>query len=534
MSIAQIPPGTGSPGPKGDSGNFTYYGYATNASGAGFSLVPDATRKFVQILISATQLSPPVAGNFTGTWVQYIGDNGTNGSNGVNAYTYYAYASDTSGGDFTTTFDPVLPYVAVRSTTTPLTPVVGDFAGRWVRYIGINGTNGINGLDGIPGIGDLFRFSTPLSGDPGAGFFRLSDAGGTSNRIDLATKLFIDFFAQGGLDVSDFQTTWEPGGRLTIKTQASSSQKYGVYSLNSVSNQASHRVYDMSFVAGSAGVSFAANELVAISYTPVPIGDSIVTSSEILAADDFVRFFIEGANITGLMDEAGNKVLGINPEYTWANLAPLVNQLPKWSSVILAPADIGGTHRTKNPVRLVTDLVEWRPEGGRQQTHSAACQMSVAGGLATASGTTATKFAIAASPSFPANFFKIGMGLRIVAIFRKADADTNASNFSVRFGKFDSTANDIVGTEATTSVHTNKEIKIDTQFAFTVLGTAGTAKVLSNSLGANTAGGEVGSVLDRNVQLDTTVVQNVIFTAQCSANAAAVHELLAYYIEIVG
>lgn len=52
-------------------------------------------------------------------------------------YTYIAYASDAIGTDFTTTFDPNLDYIAILLTTTELTPpVAGDFAGLWKNYKG--------------------------------------------------------------------------------------------------------------------------------------------------------------------------------------------------------------------------------------------------------------------------------------------------------------------------------------------------------------------------------------------------------------
>lgn len=73
------------------------------------------------------------------------GVNGTNGTNGTNAYTYIAYADANDGTGFTTTFNVSKDWIAIRSTTSPLVPVVGDFAGLWKRY-GASSLEDVNGV----------------------------------------------------------------------------------------------------------------------------------------------------------------------------------------------------------------------------------------------------------------------------------------------------------------------------------------------------------------------------------------------------
>ena len=71
------------------------------------------------------------------------------GEDGVSSYTYIAYASDATGSDFTCVFDPALDYIAIKTTTSPLTtPLAGDFAGLWKNY---KGPAGEPGEDGKPG-----------------------------------------------------------------------------------------------------------------------------------------------------------------------------------------------------------------------------------------------------------------------------------------------------------------------------------------------------------------------------------------------
>ena len=88
---------------------------------------------------------------------------------------YVAYASDASGTGFSLTPASNLPYLAFRVGSTPLTPLVTDFAGRWVRFQGLNGSNGTDGTNGVSaylytafaadGMGTGFSL-TPNSGLP--------------------------------------------------------------------------------------------------------------------------------------------------------------------------------------------------------------------------------------------------------------------------------------------------------------------------------------------------------------------------------
>jgi len=70
------------------------------------------------------------------------------GAPGAPAYLYIAWASDDVGTDFTTTFDPLLDYVALKVSYSVLTPAVGDFVGLWKNY---KGTQGVQGGQGVPG-----------------------------------------------------------------------------------------------------------------------------------------------------------------------------------------------------------------------------------------------------------------------------------------------------------------------------------------------------------------------------------------------
>jgi hypothetical protein len=61
------------------------------------------------------------------------------GAGGTSSYTYVGYADDTSGTGYSTS-PTGKSYVAFRTSATPLTPVVGDFAGLWRKFVGDNGS----------------------------------------------------------------------------------------------------------------------------------------------------------------------------------------------------------------------------------------------------------------------------------------------------------------------------------------------------------------------------------------------------------
>lgn len=65
------------------------------------------------------------------------------GADGITYHTYYAYADDASGTGFTTTFDPNKEWEALLVTTTPKqTLVVDDFTGLWRNWKGATGAAG--------------------------------------------------------------------------------------------------------------------------------------------------------------------------------------------------------------------------------------------------------------------------------------------------------------------------------------------------------------------------------------------------------
>lgn len=150
----------------GGAAAYLYVAWASDSSGTGFTTTFNPALKYVAFL-NTTEPVTPTVDLFEGMWVKYVGDDGLpgddgedgvdgvdgmDGSDGLSAYVYIAWASDASGTDFTATFNPSLPYIAFRNSTSPLTPTVDDFAGLWVRYIGVDGDDGADGTDGDDGV----------------------------------------------------------------------------------------------------------------------------------------------------------------------------------------------------------------------------------------------------------------------------------------------------------------------------------------------------------------------------------------------
>lgn len=131
----------GAPGTDGKNA-YLYVRYASDAQGTGFSPAPSSALPFIGILVTDTELTSVDAAAFTGRWVRYQGEKGEPGEDGKSAYTYVAYASDNTGASFSLTPRSGLKYRAELHSDAPLaSPNAADFADAvWVKYIGDDGT----------------------------------------------------------------------------------------------------------------------------------------------------------------------------------------------------------------------------------------------------------------------------------------------------------------------------------------------------------------------------------------------------------
>lgn len=132
-----------------------------------FAVVTDGARRVLQVTgWTGGTGSAPASGKYVGSSglvtliadaVDVRGGTGATGSAGADAYVYLAYASDDQGTGFTTTFNPALDYLAVKTTTSPIaSPAAGDFAGLWKNYKGPTGSTGGTGDQGQKGWSPVF------------------------------------------------------------------------------------------------------------------------------------------------------------------------------------------------------------------------------------------------------------------------------------------------------------------------------------------------------------------------------------------
>lgn len=139
----------GSNGIDGDDGAnaYLYIAYASDDQGADFSLTFNATssnpRTYIAALTTTTPIATPIAANFTGLWMKFVGEDGTGGNEDLTHFTYMAWR-DSPGTAFTLTPNVNLEFEAILVTHTELTsPVEADFAGLWRARVTPSNVHGI-------------------------------------------------------------------------------------------------------------------------------------------------------------------------------------------------------------------------------------------------------------------------------------------------------------------------------------------------------------------------------------------------------
>jgi len=177
---------------------YTEYNESGNFIGNNGRITDEQFNKLLRDLIKVADLKTvPVSPKLLFRGVPNVinaGGQGPAGENGINAYVYVGYADDNTGTGFSTT-PGSHTYLAVRQSTSPLTVVVGIFAGLWRKYVGDTGPAGATGTTGATGtIG-----ATGAAGATGAtgaaginGYSILSGAGVPSSGLGVNGDFYID------------------------------------------------------------------------------------------------------------------------------------------------------------------------------------------------------------------------------------------------------------------------------------------------------------------------------------------------------
>jgi len=157
-------------GPQGIAGEngedaYVYIAYASDDSGTGFTTTFNPSLDYIAIKSTTTPIPSPTASDFTGLWKKYKGEKGDTGDDGESAYVYIAYASDTNGTGFTTTFSPTLNYIAIKSTNTE---IVSPQASDFTGlWFNYKGEKGDQGPQGEKGDAATVNVGTTTTGLPG-------------------------------------------------------------------------------------------------------------------------------------------------------------------------------------------------------------------------------------------------------------------------------------------------------------------------------------------------------------------------------
>jgi hypothetical protein len=250
----------GADGKDGQSA-FVYVGYADDENGDGFSEVFDPHKSYIAIRHTTWEMDGQDPGTFAGYWTKYKGDDGVAGQNGQSAYVYIAYADDNNGAGFTTVFNPAKNFIAIRSSTVPLTPVQGDFAGRWFNYKGQQGNTGANGINGLNGQ-SAYVYIGYANDAAGSGFTTAFT--GVQNYIAIKSSTVPLTPVQGDFAGLWFKYKGEPGINGTNGTNGLNGQSAYVYIAYADSNTGTGFT-----IAFNAGKNYIAIKTSTVPLTPV-------------------------------------------------------------------------------------------------------------------------------------------------------------------------------------------------------------------------------------------------------------------------
>lgn len=186
---------------------------------------------------------------------------GSDGLDGASAFVYIASADNSSGLNFTYPQNNTQNYIAVKSTTTVLSPpVVSDFTSLWRKIQGVDGTNGTDGIFG--GVSFEYSFgATAFVGNPGTGFVNLNNVSASAATIMSISNLEIN-----GVDIS-----------ATIAAMlASTSTNKGFVKLTKKADSSKFMTFSVQALVQAAYSTLTITNLSYSTVTPFVQGDSVI------------------------------------------------------------------------------------------------------------------------------------------------------------------------------------------------------------------------------------------------------------------
>lgn len=138
-------------GEDGSDGKTTYFAYAEDTNGKGFSLYPTEKSKYIGTCISAESVQPTSASAYS-NWTLFVGKDGATGKTGEKGSagedgktTYFAYAEDASGKGFSLRPTSKTKYMGTCITSEPKQPTSASAYSNWQIIVGQDGEAGKDG-----------------------------------------------------------------------------------------------------------------------------------------------------------------------------------------------------------------------------------------------------------------------------------------------------------------------------------------------------------------------------------------------------
>lgn len=358
------------------------------------------------------------------TVIDFIADPGVGG---VTMIPVIAYASAIDGTGFTLTNSDTLEYTATAVLDATVTPVIGDFAGKWYHRKGLPGAT----PDPVPGAdGDQAGFNIIYLSDTTAQ--KPTTAGGVAfNNADLslATAIYLDELLPNGVDLSGVINQFTAGMMFSIGLNVTSSNTLAVFELTDVPVDNGDWFSIPVINRAKSSANFANLDQCTFQIFGGSAGGATVDEAAVLAAGNFIRAADNGAGGYKFVDNANVEIKSASnvfklPAFTITGVSnlPAANTFPHGTVVRLHQDCLVGAGSNPMGVEIWADSVNniWRPHGPQTLFWNDYGLLA----SPTVSLTAAGKFDLGGvgDPIIPAGLLNVGSRVRFFARLHKVGA----------------------------------------------------------------------------------------------------------------
>lgn len=430
------------------------------------------------------------------------------GGSGIQYIPVTAYASDINGAGWTLTNSDTLDYQAWVILDATVTPVVGDFAGKWYRRKGLPGSSG-TGTPGVDGqqAGFPINFSTATTATkPGIGLIKFNNA-----NIALATAMYIDELTPGGADLSGMiNALLKDGMSFLLRSNTASSSTMAVFELTADPTDNGDWFTIPVTNRLTSSTTFADGDQCTFQFFGGG-GTGAVTEAAILAASAVVRIADAGGGTSKLIDTTNSTISSVSPVYklsaftiTGVSNLPAANTFPHGAVVRLHQDCFVGAGYNPLGVMVQADVTNniWRPFGPQilfQKNFglyaSPTCQLTAAGKFDLGSG---------GDPVFPAGLFNVDSRIRFSLRFKKVGATAVTHRINLGTDLTTRSNNSLAYTQAT-SVTADMDVGPEVLVTFISATTATAVQRLPRSSVAAGATADISTLLNIASAMKATI-----------------------------